>query len=233
MQTVIIKQRFCGPPNSGNGGYSSGMLAKNINGPAQVRLHSPPPLDTALTITEQNGSWHLKSQEQLIATATSARLTMTPPTPPSLEQARSARDSYVGLEKHVFASCFVCGRSRKEHDGLRLFTGAIEGTELVASDWQPDPDFLDESGHVKSEFVWSALDCPSFWALRIPLESGKICLLGEMTASIDHPVRGDLPLIVYAWKRAIEGRKYFCAAALANAEGKVLARAEHLWIAIS
>ncbi len=121
MQTVIIKQRFCGPPNSGNGGYSCGILAKNINGPAQVRLHSPPPLDTALTITEQNGSWHLKSQKQLIATATPAHLTMTPPTPPSLEQARSARDSYVGLEKHVFANCFVCGRSREERDGLRLF----------------------------------------------------------------------------------------------------------------
>jgi|TARA_B110000967_G_scaffold208372_2_gene260333 hypothetical protein len=233
MQTVTIKQRFCGPPTSGNGGYSCGILAKNINGPAKVRLHSPPPLDTALMITEQNDSWHLRWQEQLIGTATSANLTMTPPTAPSLEQARQARDSYVGLEKHVFASCFVCGRNREEHDGLRLFTGAIDGTELVASDWQPEPDFLDESGHVKAEFVWSALDCPSFWALRIPLETGKVCLLGEMTASIDYPVPGNQPLIVYAWKRAIEGRKHFCAAALANTGGKVLARAEHLWIAIN
>ena len=45
MAVVSIPSRFNGPPLSGNGGYSCGVLAAFIDGPAQVRLHVPPPLD--------------------------------------------------------------------------------------------------------------------------------------------------------------------------------------------
>ena len=42
---TIIRKRFCGPPNSGNGGYVCGLLANALGEPAQVTLHAPPPLD--------------------------------------------------------------------------------------------------------------------------------------------------------------------------------------------
>lgn len=192
MQSVVIKQRFCGPPNSGNGGYSCGLLAEHISGPAQVRLHSPPPLDTPLTISEDKGDWLLKHQNELVGTAKPAQLDLVPPSPPTLEQARQARHTFPGhSELNVFRSCFVCGPARNETDGLQLFTGNIDGTELVACDWQPNADLLDEQGNTKTEFVWSALDCPGYFALRIPLDSGKLFLLGQMTGSIDKPVPGD------------------------------------------
>ena len=43
---TIIRKRFCGPPNSGNGGYVCGLLANAMAEPCQVTLHAPPPLDT-------------------------------------------------------------------------------------------------------------------------------------------------------------------------------------------
>ena len=40
MQTMTIPRRFRGPPNSGNGGYVCGMLARQIAGAAEVTLRA-------------------------------------------------------------------------------------------------------------------------------------------------------------------------------------------------
>lgn len=226
MQQVLIAQRFCGPPNSGNGGYSCGLLGKNISTACRVRLHQPPPLNRALKVTNTNGQWLLKDGDQLIGSAQPTELTLTPPTPPTIQQARSAEKYYRGHTQHSFPSCFVCGPKRAEGDGLRLFCGPVEGREMVACSWQPHTGFLDDAGNVEEEFIWAALDCPSYFALN----SDKTCLLGQMTAAIDKPVAGDQRLIIYAWERSIDGRKHYSAAALSTSDGEVLARAEHLWI---
>jgi hypothetical protein len=104
----------------------------------------------------------------------------------------------------------------------------VDGLELLACDWQPDASLVDSQGIVATEFVWSALDCPGFFALGLPED--KISLLAQTTCSIDKPIPGNQPLIIFAWKRYIDGRKGFSAAALANSEGEVIARPEHLWI---
>ncbi len=233
MFTTSIASRYCGPPQSGNGGYSCGLLGKQIDGPSKVRLHMPPPLEAELTIQQDADSWLLKQGDELIGTAIAAQLDMQPPPPPSMEQAQQARNSYSGFDEHSFPQCFVCGTGREQGDGLRLFTGNVKGQQMVACDWQPTADLLDDNAQVKEEFIWSALDCPSYFALDVPVDPNALCLLGEMTASIDKPVPGDQPLIVYAWKRSIEGRKHYSAAALCTAEGEVLARAEHLWIRLN
>ncbi len=45
---VIVPARYCGPRTSGNGGWTSGAVARLLGcGPgdaAEVRLHLPPPL---------------------------------------------------------------------------------------------------------------------------------------------------------------------------------------------
>ena len=48
MTSVIIDKRYRGPPNSGNGGYVCGRLARHIPGGAEVTLRAPPPLDKRL-----------------------------------------------------------------------------------------------------------------------------------------------------------------------------------------
>src|SRR5438552_14612416 len=44
MRSVVIERRFCGPPNSANGGYVCGLLAAHIDGNAEITLLAPPPL---------------------------------------------------------------------------------------------------------------------------------------------------------------------------------------------
>jgi hypothetical protein len=231
MQTVLINKRFCGPPNSGNGGYSCGITAQHINGPSQVRLYSPPPLDSPMRLQESDNGWSLMHGDQLVGRAVPAKLDLEVPAAPSLAQAMAARESCPQDEARNFTTCFVCGPSRLPGDGLRLFSGCVDGDkQLVACDWTPSPDLLDAEGNVAAEYIWSALDCPSFFALG--LGEDLVSLLAQMTCAIDKPVPGGQPLVVYAWKQRIDGRKGFSAAALSTAEGEILARAEHLWIQV-
>ena len=51
MSEVVVARQFCGPPNSGNGGYVAGLMAQSIPGPATAVLRAIIPLDTALNLT--------------------------------------------------------------------------------------------------------------------------------------------------------------------------------------
>jgi hypothetical protein len=82
---------------------------------------------------------------------------------------------------------------------------------------------------VAPEFIHAALDCPSFWAL--PRAGSIAALLARFTVSIDAglPQIGE-DLIVAAWPISSDGRKHRGASALYRANGKLIARAEALWI---
>jgi hypothetical protein len=61
MQSITIDRRFCGPPNSGNGGYVCRLLAAHIDGGAKITLRVPPPLEQRLDITAGiNGAVELR-----------------------------------------------------------------------------------------------------------------------------------------------------------------------------
>ena len=230
-QTVIIPSRFNGPPDSGNGGYSCGVLAGLIEGPARVRLHVPPPLDRPLEVrTGEGRSVQMYDGEILVGTALPAPLELDAPEAPSLEQAADASSRYVCYENHVFPSCFVCGPGRPCHDGLNLFAGPVEDWSQLASPWNPSADLLDEQGYVLPEIVWSALDCPGYFACMG--KNVRPALLGELHASLLEPAPGGEPLLVCAWPLGEDGRKLFAGTAVANAGGKILAMARSTWIQI-
>ncbi len=44
-EMVVIERRFRGPADSGHGGYTCGLLAREIPGAAEVSLRVPPPLE--------------------------------------------------------------------------------------------------------------------------------------------------------------------------------------------
>ncbi len=231
MDTIEIIPRYCGPSDSANGGYTAGILAQFIDGPAKVRLKMPPPLSTVMNIEESDGEAHLFNDEHIVASASPAHFAAQPLTPPSMENAIAARVRYSGHIKHPCPECFVCGTDREAGDALQLFTGATSNTleeTVTACDWQPTRDLLDVMGFVQPEFVWAALDCPGYFGLG--LEPGRLCLLGEMSAEIIEDVPGDLPLIAYGWNRGHEGRKFYAGSAIADAEGNIYARAEQTWI---
>ncbi|MDQ3036077.1 MAG: hypothetical protein M3Y87_26990 [Myxococcota bacterium] len=231
MSELVITSRFRGPPDSGNGGYVCGCVARAIDGPARVRLHRPPPLERALQLERADGGARLLEGDGLVATGAPASLDVALPAIPDLERAREASRGYIGLDEqsHPFAGCFVCGPARAPGDGLRIFAGPI-GDGIVAAPFEPSPDLLDEEGRLRPEIVWSALDCPGYFAIvgarMVPM------LLGELAAEIRAPI-GAGPHVVVGWSLGIEGRKARCGTALATSEGRVLAIALATWIRLA
>lgn len=228
-ETVIIARRFNGPAHSGNGGYSCGRIARFIDGPAEVMLRAPPPLDIPLAITRDGARVLMHDGDTLIGEASPAHVDVTPPPAPSRFRAEEAARRYHGFHQHILPHCFVCGTSRAPGDGLRIFAGPLDGEPMVAASWLPDASCADTEGRVAPEFIWSALDCPTYWAL--PRAGSLMTLLARLAVSIDTPLpRVGEALILVAWPRASEGRKHRSAGALYTDDGQVLARAEALWI---
>ena len=232
MEYLTIPARFNGPPESGNGGYSSGAVAAYIDGVARVRLHAPPPLDVPLSVYRLDaGAVEVRDGERLIASGGPAHLDIELPPAPTLSDARRGRERFPYREDHYFPTCFVCGNGRPAGDGLEIFTGPVDGWELVASTWRPAPDLLDEAGNVRSEFIWAALDCPGcFGALG---DSRTPVLLGEQVLRQFAAVPGDRDLVIYAWPLGGEGRKHYGGAAIANQEGEALACSRTTWITVN
>jgi hypothetical protein len=227
-QTITIKARFNGPPGCGNGGYVSGRMAAFFDGPAEIRLHAPTPLDAPMEIRLEDGEIRLVQGETLVAKAQPGQLSRTPPAAPGFAAAEDAATRYPGLIEHGLDSCFVCGPARQPEDGLRIFTGPLdESGDLHAAPWRPDGTLLAEDGLIAPEYLWASLDCPSYFALNKP---ALPALLGRMTGEvISRPEAGEA-CTVAAWALASEGRKHFSASALYRADGSLAARAELLWI---
>jgi UDP-2,3-diacylglucosamine pyrophosphatase LpxH len=69
MATLSIDRRFCGPPGSGNGGYTAGRLAALIGDPAEITLRRPPPLETEMRVERAGSRLLLVHGDDLIAEA--------------------------------------------------------------------------------------------------------------------------------------------------------------------
>jgi len=109
---IVISSRFRGPPESGHGGYTCGLLAREIDGAAAVTLHVPPPLERHLTV--ERGSDHLvllRDADAIVAEARPTTLDLEPPPPVDPEQAEAARSGYLGLRDHPFRAVSGAARS--------------------------------------------------------------------------------------------------------------------------
>jgi hypothetical protein len=227
-ETVVIERRFHGPPDSGQGGYACGLLARTIAGAAEVSLRSPPPLERPLQVTRgADGRVELRDGETVVAEGRPATLAIDVPAPAGLAEAEAAVPGYAGFAHHWFPTCFGCGPQRAEGDGLRLFPGPVAGRDVVACPWGPDRTLADPSGVVAPEHVWAALDCPTAFACRF---EGAGIVLARLKARIDGPVRAQEPHVITAWPIAREGRKHLAACAISTPGGEVLAVSEALWI---
>jgi hypothetical protein len=163
---LVINRRFRGPPASGNGGYTCGMLAAAAAKPVEVRLIRPPPLDKPLEISADTATSGLvlKDGPDIVATATPKSFDLEVPKPPTYAQALAAVSRYEGFQAHAYSDCFVCGPARERGDGMRIFASPIEGMDVVAAAWMPDRSMGGADGKVLPEFMWAALDCPGFFA---------------------------------------------------------------------
>jgi len=229
-ETFTIPARFCGPPESGNGGWTSGHLAALVAADADrptvsVRLRTPPPLDHPLEVRHsEEDVVEVLDGGLVVASAQPAPAVPRTrlPAPVTFAEAQAVGASYAGLHDHPFPTCFSCGTEREPGDALCLRPGPLPGREGVhAAAWVPT--------EATPEIVWAALDCPGAWALGV---GGRPMVLGTMTAEVDRlPALGE-EHVVMAWARGSEGRKHWCGTALHARDGSLLALADATWIAI-
>jgi hypothetical protein len=229
---VAIDPRFNGPPDSGHGGYVSGVVASFLEGPARVRLHRPPPLGRPLTVRPSGGEVTLLDGDALVATGTPADVDLAVPGVVGFAEAEAASRGYPGFGEHLFTRCFACGPARAAGDGLRIFPGPVPGRRLVAAPWVPDASLTDGGRAVRPEFLWAALDCPSGWAAIVEAD-GRPSVLGELTARLGDPVSPGERCVVIGWALGGEGRKRFAASAILGEDAAVRAVARSTWIALS
>ena len=226
--TLSVPARFNGPRESGQGGYTAGLIAMRMGELAEVSLRSPVPLDRELEIEElDNGGIRLSDGETLVAEAKPRELEIEVPGPVGLEDAREAKARYRGTAEGEFSHCFVCGIGREDSFGVTA--GSVEGRDVVASTWQPGASTdVDGTGRCAPEFVWAALDCPTYFALYP--DSLPISFMARFAARVDDlPEIGD-EYVVMAWPISKDGRKHLAGSALLDGEGEVLAMAEALLI---
>jgi hypothetical protein len=236
---IRIDRRFCGPPDSGHGGYACGVVAAHVGGPAEVTLRRPPPLDTSLSLaSDEDGSVRVLDADDLVAEGKPGKddLGLAAPDPVSIakaEAAGAASHLHQHPEDHPFPTCFVCGPQRAPGDGLRIIVGRVEGREVSADVWTPTAD-LAADGAVRPEFVWAALDCSGgigSWLVD-PLE-GNPFVLGRFAVRIPGPVRAGTPHAVIGWRVDRDGRKVFAGSAIFTADGDLAALGRATWIQLA
>ena len=231
-ETVVIDRRFCGPPDSANGGYACGLVARGIDGPAEVTLRLPPPLDTPLQLRRDGEGAQLLDGDRLVAEGRRANVEVDVPAPVSLHAARRATEDYPWREVHAYPTCFVCGPDRRPGDALCIFPGPVDGATMYAAPWTPDPSLAHADGAVRDEFVWSALDCPSGVATR-SLDQAGLMLLGRLSTDLRRPLQAGRTYVVQAWPLERDGRKLHTASALFDEDGVLCAAARAVWIEVA
>ena len=147
---LIVPRRFHGPTSSGNGGWTSGALAERVDHdrptnhadpwPAiRVALRQPPPLDTPLEVTQDDGATVASLDGAVVARAEVLDDDLTPwtrsrPTTPARPWRRTP-----GYTSHPFPSCFACGTEPR--GGRRPPDLPRPGrADLPRSDPRGDPD---------------------------------------------------------------------------------------------
>ena len=232
MTEVVIDRRFCGPKNSGNGGYSAGLFAQLIDGPAAVMLKSPPPLNQPISLNETNGGYEASVGGRVVARIEPAKVAAQVPALPDNAAVAAAHDAFLSDAdgEHLIPFCFVCGDRREAGDGLRIFSGPAPESPVNADFWTPGADLAGEDGLVRPEFLWAALDCPTCFALRL---GSRLCLLGRHAVEIYRRPKPGERLIVAAWPVRAEGRKHFADGVLLDEAHDIIAACNALWIEVN
>lgn len=233
MATIVIPRRFNGPPDSGNGGYSCGVIAAFVDSPAvEVSLRAPPPLERELTLESRDGVVAALDGDAVVAEARATELDVEPRQPVSLTDAvrADADSSYRDGEKHWFDTCFVCGPRRDEGDGLRMFPGRVGDEDLFATVFRPDDSLADEEGRVRPEIVWASLDCPTSAPIADWHDKRPPSVLARLAVRIDADVLLGREYVALSWPLGEDGRKRSAGAALYDDAGEPVAVARALWI---
>lgn len=227
-----IEATYNGPPTSGHGGVTVGRAAELVRrGPVEVRLLAPPPLDTELTprpdgdaVVVAGPAGDVVRVRPLDEPVEVGRFDLV-----STEEVDAAADAYlarVAEHGHPFPTCFGCGPDRPGATGLREFAGAVgDGSvaRLRVDGDDPVPDWL----------VWAGIDCPSAPGSMLPAaEAPAAVVLGTLAGQVEHQVRAGVEHQVRSRLLEVSGRKYTTEVAVLDPDGRAVASARAVWIAV-
>jgi len=244
-ETIVIAERFRGPPKSGNGGYVCGAFGEllSIDGgalpnsqAAEVTLRAPTPLDVPLEIRRQDGSVSIHYGETLIADVVMTELKLDVPPAPSFDEALAVQASSPSFTRNVsrqlpgrigfHPTCFCCGAEHE--DGLHVYAGPMRENPLVAAAWPTREVWADAEGYLPSRYLWTALDCPGQFAY---LAAGtRTGMLGRLAARIEHRIRAGERCVVTGWRMHVDGRRHYAGTAVFDESGALCAYAKAIWV---
>lgn len=238
QRSVVLPARFNGPPGSGNGGYSCGVAATQLtDGPVEVALRQPPPLEVPLAVVAVEGGLELQHDGATVAVARPWDGHVDVPTRPdaaTVDAVVAGFDLHAYAAQHPFDHCFTCGPARPDHDGLEIYPGPLAGTGMVVWPWAPRPDTAGDDGLVTAPMLWAALDCPTglAWMNAPDGTSVGAAVLGRLAVRIDRrPAVGEA-LVVGGWQLEVDGRKRHAAGAVWGPDGEVLAVSKATWVVL-
>ena len=246
--SILIAEKFRGPPTSGNGGYVAGVFADALTGgvhclpnrdAVEVTLRAPTPLNQTLTTSLSDAKLAVRHGDTLIAEATVKPLPLDIPTAATWAEAMSVREhSYsfpLGINplfdtplRGVHPICFCCGTELSPAEGTHVYSAPFHAKKQVVAAWIPGEALAGAANCVRPEFIWTALDCPGQMAWRA--EGVYTGMLGRLTARIEKPVRVGERCVVIGWTLGVEGKKYFAGTALFNEANELCAYAKAVWI---
>lgn len=229
LQTVLtVPERFRGPKGIANGGWVAATVAEALSGnhtAVEVTLHAPTPLETELCLEHVANTASLSHGDKLLVEAIPVAEDLEAPAFVPFNDAARAEAGFPGWRAHAFPECFACGL-REPGDGLRIFPGPVEGTDLVAAGWRVPFTVADADG-VPSSIVGAVLDCITGWAHFGP---GESALLGRLSLQIHRRVYPGGTYSVVGQATGTEGRKLFGSSALYEVDGTLVATAKATWI---
>ena len=231
MTPVVIEPRFAGPPNSGQGGYVAGLLAREVGNPAEVTLRRPPPLERILEVVATPDGAELRDGDTVITDGRRVEHVDIGEVPvvrfADAASAAGRAITYRGVE-HPFPGCFGCGPDHPT--GLHLLAGRVqEMPGVFAVPWVPADDLADADGTVCTEYVWAALDCPTFGPL---FADGDTAVLGRIAVEVRGPIGLGHRYVVTTWRADRDGRKHRTVGAVSSDMGGALAVARATWIEV-
>ena len=225
-----LEARMNGPRRRANGGFAAGTFADLVGGTASVTLHRTVPLGRSFAVHPLENGLSVLDGDRPIATVRRATpFVVEPPAHPSYALAEEAREAHPFTgRRHALSDCVVCGPGRR--DGLHVTPGPVPHQPgLLAAPFDPPAHFATD-GVALPASVWGALDCVSYPAAV--LATGRIALLGSLTAHRTRPVTVGEPLVAVGWTIGSGTRSHRTASALLDEDGHVVASAHAVWVEV-